>query len=341
LTLAVCIATVGIISSVFPLSTVIMFGAAFLTLDVALYVFAHYGTKRRNRKFEQNTSLEKTTISDGELVVEGEHSQSVWRWSAFCQCRCSDQQVLLFVEPDGNRLVFPRRFFAAEGDWEAFVDLVRFKLPEDDASARELAKMGKEVLAGRVPPAAECGETENGEESPLLHQVEGVVSWGDWKHVQKRIDQPRFVRVMRFGCLPSLVAFLAVLFWLNPNMAQAWPLLIAVVVVTLFVIFPLFVLSPLALRRQWKRQEGPFGPFRVRIREDIAEFAASTSTTTIPWTAFSKLTLTDRVLLLYESPPNVVRFIPRAFFATDEEWERLVEFVRQKLSETPDDVPKS
>jgi len=337
---AVCITMAAIVFSLLSLSIVI-FLVAFLAIDMARYLFAIYARKRRNRKFERNASWEKTTISDGELVVEGEHGRSIWRWSAFCQCRYSDRQVLLFIKPQGDRLVFPKRFFADDGDWEAFADLVRFKLPEDDASARELAKSGRKLPAAGAPSPEEASETEDREEAPPLIQVEGAVSWNDWKHVRKRIGRPWLDRATRVGCLLPLVAVLALLFWLTPSMALAWPLLIALAVITLLLFFPLFVFTPLKLRRQWKQQEAPFEPFQIRIWDDRVEYAGPTSTGTVLWTAFAKFTLTDRVLLLHQSRPNVVRFIPRAFFSSDEEWKNLVGLVRRKLSETPDDATES
>lgn len=328
-------------ASGFGLPTTMAFAGVLATIVGGVFVLVCYTAIRRNREFERNTCLERTTIGDRELVVAGERGRSVWRWSAFCQCRCSDQQVLLFVDPDGYRLVLPRRFFAHEGDWEAFVDLVRFKLPEDDASTRQLAETPRELVADQSTSAEKRGETEDGEGPSPLIQVEGSLSWKDWRHIQNRVRRAWLGCAMRTGCLAPFVAILAMLFWPMRSMGLAWPLFIPLAVIILFVFNPLFVSSRLKLRRRCKRQEGPFEPFQIRIWEDRVQYAESTSTATIPWTAFNRLMLTDRVVLLYESRPNIVRFIPRAFFASDEEWERLVEFVRRKLSDGSDEAPNS
>ena len=111
------------------------------------------------------------------------------------------------------------------------------------------------------------------------------------------------------------------------------PALLLPVPVILFFIVLLFVLPALRLRRQWKRQEGPFGPYEVRVWEEGVEFIEQTSAAMIPWTAFSKLTQTDRVLLLHQDAPPVVRFIPRALFSSEEEWQALLRLVREKLPE--------
>ena len=93
------------------------------------------------------------------------------------------------------------------------------------------------------------------------------------------------------------------------------------------------ILPPARLRRQWKRQEGPFAPYEVRVWEEGMEFIAPTSRAAIPWAGFTGFTRSEHVLLLHQARHATARYIPRSFLASDEEWETLLRLVRDKLPE--------
>ncbi len=308
---------------------------------VALVIFlgwllAVWINKASARHIERHTALETTTFNDEAIVAECEDAKAVLRWSAFCQFLCSDEMVVLCRDPGGDHVVCPKRFFAREDDWTTFVALVRCKLPEDDESARRLAAARDQQLASEAAGVQRTVEATDRQGGQPLARVEGAISWEDWKHVQQLIGRPWLSRLGRVGCLLALLILVLIpagLAVYRHGIGELGPwLLVSAPVILVFIVL-LFVWPALRLRRQWKRQKGPFGPFEVRVWEEGVEFIEQTSAAMVAWAGFAKFVLTDRVLLLYHVGAQVVRFIPRAFFSSEEEWEALLRLVREKLPE--------
>jgi hypothetical protein len=61
--------------------------------------------------------------------IETEHSRSEMPWEAFLKRKIGKGIVLLYLSIQVIN-VLPREFFATEADWQAFVDLVRRRVPE-------------------------------------------------------------------------------------------------------------------------------------------------------------------------------------------------------------------
>jgi hypothetical protein len=289
-----------------------------------------------NKACDRKAPLETMTFTDESIVDEWEEGRVVYRWSAFCQCLCSDEMVVLYLEPAGTQLICPKRFFASEEDWTTLRALVRCKLPEDDQSARRLAAARDQRLASEGPDVERTVEATDRQGRRPLAGVEGAISWEDWKHVQQLIVRPWLDRLARVGCLLALLILALIpaglrVYW--HGIGELGPaLLMSALYIPVFIVL-LFVWPALRLRRQWKRQEGPFGPFEVRVWEEGVEFTERTSAVMVPWTGFAKFTLSDRVLLLDHVGAQAARFIPREFFSSAEEWEALLRLVREKVPE--------
>lgn len=307
------------------------FACLLLLVVLAYWLLSAWNKRRYARLVERSSVLKTTTFTDERIVVEAEQRTGVLEWSTFCQCRCTDQSVVLYEEPYGTHLTCPKRFFASEDDWTTFLALVRCKLPEDYESARRLQAARSKRLAHEPPGAETAFEAANREGRQPLVRVNGAISWEDWKHMQSLIGRPWPSRAFRAGCLLPIVIAGAVLVWLMQGSDRLWIPLAALAVPLVFLFYLLFVWPTQSLRRQCKRREGPFAPFEARVWEEGVELVGRASVAMIPWKGFAKLTQTDRVLLLHEAGSEVVRLIPRAFFSSEEEWEALLRLVREKL----------
>src|SRR6478672_10502396 len=73
------------------------------------------------------------SASEAGLRVETEHSRSELPWDVFLRRTIGADLVLLYQSAQGAN-AFPREFFASEGDWRAFVELVRENVPERPAA---------------------------------------------------------------------------------------------------------------------------------------------------------------------------------------------------------------
>jgi hypothetical protein len=297
------------------------------------WLLAAWSTRTWARDVERNAVWQTTTFTDERIVAEGEHGRGVFRWSAFCQCQCSDQKVVLYQQPGGENLVCPRRFFGREKDWATFLGLVRSKLPEDEQSARRLTAARTERLAGLAPGAERAFEAPDREGRRPLVRVDGAISWEDWKHVQKLVGRPWLSRTVRAGCLLPFVIAGVVLIASSHGTSRMWVLLGCLAVAALFVLYALFVLPTAGARSECKRRERRFAPFEVRVWAEGVEFAGRLSAVMICWPTFAGFTLSHRALLLHQTWPSMIRFIPRAFFTSEEEWQALLRLVREKVPE--------
>lgn len=79
----------------------------------------------------QKAPLFKGTISgiatDEALELHSEVSQGRTKWDAFVQYRMSDEVILLY-QNEAAAQIMPRSFFASDGDWQSFRQLVQAKV---------------------------------------------------------------------------------------------------------------------------------------------------------------------------------------------------------------------
>jgi len=94
--------------------------------------------------------------------IETEHSRSDVPWEAFLKRKIGNDIVLLYQSIQTSN-IFPREFFATDADWQAFVELVRRRVPERAPRERagrswwRLSPGGPEV-ASCSPPTRRSGE---------------------------------------------------------------------------------------------------------------------------------------------------------------------------------------
>lgn len=91
------------------------------------------------RKVLQSSTLLQAPIvgevKETGIRVETEHSRSDIPWDAFLKRKIGKDIVLLYQSIQGVN-IFPREFFAGEADWQAFVELVRQRVPEQAPKSR-------------------------------------------------------------------------------------------------------------------------------------------------------------------------------------------------------------
>ncbi|HUT92734.1 MAG TPA: YcxB family protein [Thermoguttaceae bacterium] len=307
--------------------SVFAIGGGLIALSAWLLVL--FANRSFRKHVDRNGVVETTTFAEGGIVAEAEEGRGEFLWSAFCGCKCSEHRVLLYLEPNGDHLIYPKRFFASEADWNRFLGLVRCKVPE-----------GGDLAQGRPgdPPAAQTkggptplGVSRRQGEQPLL-RVAGALTWRDWKEVRRRTGKPWMGRLARVGCLlPFVIVGATIVLWRGTH--DAWLGLIGPGGAGLVFFCLLFVWPAVKLRRQWKRGEPPFGPYEIRIWDDALDCVEASSVATVPWTAFDRFTRSESLLLLHQDKLRVFRFIPRSFFSSDEAWQTLLRLVRDKLPE--------
>lgn len=91
------------------------------------------------RKLLASTRLLQSPIRGGvsETGVwrETEHTRSNLPWDIFLRRQIGADIVLLYSSLQAAE-IFPREFFASEADWQAFLELVRQRVPEHAAAGR-------------------------------------------------------------------------------------------------------------------------------------------------------------------------------------------------------------
>jgi hypothetical protein len=64
--------------------------------------------------------------------LNGTHFRGDFPWNIYTEYKQSPDMVLLYETPDLPH-IFPKAFFEQESDWEAFVELVKRKVPQKPA----------------------------------------------------------------------------------------------------------------------------------------------------------------------------------------------------------------
>ena len=69
-------------------------------------------------------------MGDAGIHLETPYSKTDLPWDVFIRAKIGRDVVLLYTSAVGNQVqLFPREFFASETDWNAFVELVRQRVP--------------------------------------------------------------------------------------------------------------------------------------------------------------------------------------------------------------------
>jgi hypothetical protein len=74
-------------------------------------------------------------VSETGVWTETEHTRSDLPWELFLRRKIGKDIVLLYSSIQAAK-VFPREFFTSEEDWQAFVELVRQRVPERAPAGR-------------------------------------------------------------------------------------------------------------------------------------------------------------------------------------------------------------
>ena len=93
------------------------------------------------------------------------------------------------------------------------------------------------------------------------------------------------------------------------------------------------------INRYWQHQRGVCQRQRIEISESEIRLQAESGWSVYRWSAFSRCTLSLRVVVLHFDPPTAFLYepphafvlVPRAFFVHLGDWERFVRLVHQKL----------
>lgn len=107
-----------------------------LPLFAGMIAYALYAGPRKllasNRLLQSPIS---GVASEAGMRVETAHSRSELPWDVFLRRTIGEDIILLYQSAQGAN-AFPREFFASEGDWQAFVELVRQHVPERAPAGR-------------------------------------------------------------------------------------------------------------------------------------------------------------------------------------------------------------
>jgi hypothetical protein len=87
------------------------------------------------------------------------------------------------------------------------------------------------------------------------------------------------------------------------------------------------------LRRDWTRQHGVFARLERWITEEGLQRKTEEGWTATPWSDFSRIRVSQRVLLLYFHASMSYLIFPRSLFAGEDEWNVFVRFLRDRLPE--------
>jgi hypothetical protein len=132
----------GAILIIFPVLDAIMrsspgsvqFPQCFPFLIAAIVFFSGYRGYRRWltvwRTSDAWQSEYQGVITDEHISSTTEDSESTYSWNRIKDYYLINDLMLLF-DNTGIYYVFPKHFFASEEDWQAFIALVREKLPPD------------------------------------------------------------------------------------------------------------------------------------------------------------------------------------------------------------------
>jgi hypothetical protein len=114
------------------------------TWPIALYILFFAGVIVYSLYIAPRMVLQSSVLLRSPIVgeakeagvhMESEHSRSEIPWEAFLKRKIGKDMVLLYQSIQLTN-VFPREFFASDADWQAFVDLVRRRVPEKAARDR-------------------------------------------------------------------------------------------------------------------------------------------------------------------------------------------------------------
>jgi hypothetical protein len=180
----------------------------------------------------------------------------------------------------------------------------------------------REVSAQRVP-------------LPGPISMAGKISWDDARHaLQLAMTPGRWIGRGRYSA--GSVAVVLVLCFL---IALA-PVFAAPRDAGSYVLLPVaIVVATVALHRRWMlhydwvRKQGVFGTVERWITEEGLQRMTQDGWTMTPWTEFSRIRVSDRVLLLFTRSTMSYLIFPRALFASEGDWQAVVLFLRDRLSE--------
>jgi hypothetical protein len=86
--------------------------------------------------------LYQGTAGDAGIHLETAYTKTDLPWDVFLRAKIGKDVVLLYASTVSNQVqLFPREFFASETDWNAFVELVRQRVP---------LKIAPKGLRGRI-----------------------------------------------------------------------------------------------------------------------------------------------------------------------------------------------
>jgi hypothetical protein len=97
------------------------------SFTVRTYLLPYYSAK----KMWANPALQeelKGTISMNGIVYDLPNGKNEMRWNRFIRVRVK-KEVVALVRADGLLLIFPKRFFKGDPDWQKFNNLIKEKLP--------------------------------------------------------------------------------------------------------------------------------------------------------------------------------------------------------------------
>ncbi len=254
--------------------------------------------------------------------VKTASTESLRVWDAFSRCTISDRVALLHLHPASEWLTLPRSLFDP-ADWQAFLDLVRHKLPQGhllsapDPNDPALRVIGTEEMA--TWPAEPATPVIEGQGSVSLGQIRAVMwhlpGWWLWRllplALMVPIAAPAVVSIAS-GIRPDGLMMLSTLAGL---MAIVW-------------VF--YVAERRSIAAQARLRTGPFALAAVRISPFAIRIESPYGVNVVNWRHYSAYRVARVALLLYFRSGTRAQVLPRTLFE-DHQWQALLELVAARL----------
>jgi hypothetical protein len=155
-------------------------------------------------------------------------------------------------------------------------------------------------------------------------ELEGLISAEDYVRAQRLHHRSGFAWVIR---IVLVVMILGIAGLLAVNGAFLGATAVASVLL-LFAVAPW--VDPWRWRRMYRRQPGLHEPVRGELGDEGIGYRSPFGEGLLPWRFVVKARMDDRTILVYQAP-NLFNLLPRGLFASDDEWRRARELVREKV----------
>lgn len=248
--------------------------------------------------------------------------ESLRAWDAFSRCTISSRVALLHLHPASEWLTLPRSLFDP-ADWQAFLHLVRHKLPQrhllsaPDPNDPALGVIGTEEMA--TWPAEPATPMIKGQGSVSLGQIRAVMwhlpGWWLW-------------RLLPLALMVPIAA--PAVFSIASGIHPDGLLVLSTFAGLMAIVWVFYVAERRSIAAQARLRTGPFALAAVRISPVAIRIESPYGVNVVNWRHYSAYRVARGALLLYFRSGTRAQVLPRTLFE-DHQWQALLELVAARL----------